>query len=132
MAYAFVGSGVSSATAGGTPRTITYSPTIGNTLVVASLADTIGSSLLINDGANTYNYVSALSGGSGFASLWWAAVTESASSISLTKSGGGGNLYGFYIAEYSGLATNPYIASSFQSQYQNGSGSGTNLVTTTT
>ena len=131
MAYSFIGSGVSSATAGGTTRTITYSPTIGNTLIAVAMTDTLGSNLVINDGANIYTYISSITSGSSYLNLFSAPVTGSTSTISLTKSGGGGNLYGFYVAEYSGLSSNAYIVSSFQSQYQNGPGSGANLLTTT-
>jgi hypothetical protein len=120
MAYAFVGSGTYTNGSGGT-GSVSYSPTVGNTLIVYAYASSV-SGLTLSDGSNTYTFLGNVQN----FGMWWAHVASSASTISLS----GTSTYGIFVKEVSGLATSAYIASSFQSQEQDGPGIGANAVTT--
>jgi hypothetical protein len=128
MAYAFVGSPTAFYSSGGASASLSYSPTVGNTLLVAAVTNGAGSGLTLSDGSNTYNYLGTVQIGGIYTSLWWANVTTGGSlTISLS-----GTSYGLQAWQYSGLATSAYIASSFQSQGQGGLGVvNANILTTT-
>lgn len=125
MAYAFVNSGTFNNSAGAA-GSVNYTPTTGNTLIVCASANTATSGLTLSDTHNTYNFLGNV-GTNPSLGMWWANVTSSgAQTISLTGTG----TYGMFVKEISGLATSSFIASSFQSQQQNGPGVGANIVTT--
>src|ERR1700677_4380795 len=127
MAYAFVGSG-SAYNGSGANLTVTYSPTVGNTLLVCAAAQTAGGSLTPSDGSNTFNYIGTTVAENGlYESLWWVHVTTGGS---LTTGFGVSGIFGLYIGEYSGLSATPYISSSFQTGAQIGPSLGANTITT--
>jgi len=128
MAYAFVNSGTFYNNAGTGSASVSYSATLGNTLLVAAITQTVGSSLTLSDTENTYSFLGATIVEGGFyLNLWEAHVTTGGS---LTISLPGGPTYGMYVPEYSGLATSAYISSSFQSGAQVGPSLGANTITT--
>ena len=102
MAYAYVGSGAYNNGGGPGVGTVTYSPTVGNTLLVAALLNGTESGFTLSDGHNTYSYLGQVEiGGTDYLALWSASVTTGGS---LTIGFGGANgIYGIYVAEYSGL-----------------------------
>jgi len=85
MAYAFVGSPTAFYSSGGASASLSYSPTVGNTLLVAAVTNGAGSGLTLSDGSNTYNYLGTVQIGGIYTSLWWANVTTGGSlTISLS------------------------------------------------
>jgi hypothetical protein len=125
-AYAFVGSATpffnTSAAAGGH---VTYTPAaVGNTLIVVVSGNAVSTAITVSDGVNTYTLV----GGSGTnpsLGLWVTTVT-SVTSLTIAASGGS---FGIQVFEYSGLASTPLIAGSFEGQQQAGPGVGANALT---
>jgi hypothetical protein len=126
-AYAYVGSGQFH-NGSGASGSVTYSPTVGNTLLVAVLANT--ATPTVSDGSNTYALLgSSTILSSSYLSLYEAHVTTGGS---LTIAAAGTTTYGIYVAEYSGLATSAYVASTFKSGTYPGSGTiGANVLVTT-
>ena len=125
MAYAFVGSN------GILSHTLTYTATLGNTLIVATATNTTTVGLVVGDTANTYTYLGGAAGSNPGMALFVAPVTTGGALTLVTSgTGGGGATYAMAVWEYSGLAASPYIASSFQYQQQPGPGTGTNAITT--
>jgi hypothetical protein len=126
MAYAYVGSATPYSNPSSGVGTVSYAPTVGNTLLVAAYLNGPGTGYTLQDGSNTYGYLGESA--SGYLALWSAHV---ATGGSLTLGFGGANgVYGLQVWEYSGLATSAYISGSFQSQVQAGPGVGANAITT--
>jgi len=126
MAYAYVGSANNYDTSGATNLAASYSPTVGNTLIVAAVTEaTTG----ISDGHNTYNAVGSTNAfGSSYVTVVEANVTTGGS-LSIASSA---TTLGIYVVEYSGLATSALISGSFESAAQGSPGAGANVLATTT
>src|ERR1700733_7162462 len=126
MSASFVNSANNFNTAGGV-LSVSYSPTVGNTLLVAVMSNT--TTTTVSDGSNTYSKLGATAELGGFAlSLLSAQVTTG---DTLTIAASGTTVFGIYVAEYSGLSATPFISGSFESGAQGGPGIGANNITTT-
>jgi hypothetical protein len=124
MPYAFVNSGQFHNSAGAV-GSVSYSATLGNTLIVPVLSTT--ATPTITDGSNTYTLLGATAAlASNFLALFLAPVTTGGA---LTISSGA--TFGIYVAEYSGLAASAFIAGSFQSNTQVPNAIGADILTTT-